>query len=80
MENRELWERILGLLEGNSASFYLVKGHQSLREGGPDANRAAYARFLRHNGEGISYERFAQIVEYNNRCDALANVFINENR
>ncbi len=80
VENRELWERILGLLEGNSASFYLVKGHQSLREGGPDANRAAYARFLRHNGEGTSYERFAQIVEYNNRCDALANVFINENR
>ena len=33
VENRELWERILALLENNSASFYLVKGHQSLKEG-----------------------------------------------
>ena len=80
VENRELWERLLELLEGNSASFFLVKGHQSLNEGGEEANRAAFERFRKHNGEGFSYERFAQIVDYNCRCDALANVFIGENR
>ena len=80
VENRELWEQLLGLLAPNKASFFLVKGHQTLKEGGEEANASAFARFIKHNGEAFSYERFAQIVDYNNRCDALANVFINENR
>ena len=79
VENRELWEKLLSLLEGNSASFFLVKGHQTLK-GSEEEDRAAFERFKKHNGDGFSYERFAQIVEYNNRCDALANVFIEGNR
>ena len=89
VENRELWEKLLNLLEGNEPHFYLVKGHQTLKEGGARANAAAFKRFRENNeaaylaapgSEKFSYRRFAQIVEYNNRCDALANVFINEHR
>ena len=66
-----------------------MKGHQSLKEGGAKANAAAFKRFKEHNDEELgrtsaggrfTYKRFSQIVDYNNRCDALANVFINENR
>jgi ribonuclease HI len=80
VENRELWEKLLGLLKGNWADFYLVKGHQKLQEGGEEANSIAYRRFTENNGDRFSYEAFEKIVEYNNRCDALANVFINEQR
>ena len=80
VENRELWEQLLGLLEGNQAEFYLVKGHQKLKEGGKDANFIAYRRFTDNNGGGLSYKEFEKIVGYNVRCDALANVFINAHR
>ena len=89
VENRELWEKLLGLLEGNEPHFFLVKGHQTLKDGGAKANAAALKRFKEHNdeelklaagGRGFTYKRFAQVVDYNNRCDALANVYINEHR
>ena len=89
VENRELWEKLLELLSGNTPFFFLVKGHQSLKEGGARANAAALKRFKEHNdaelgrtsaGGRFTYKRFAQIVDYNKRCDALANVYINENR
>ena len=80
VENRELWEKLLDLLKGNRAEFNLVKGHQKLKEGGEEANLIAYRRFTDNNGTGFSYEEFEKIVEYNNRCDELANVFINEQR
>ncbi len=80
VENRELWEKLLGLLEGDLAEFYLVKGHQKLLEGGEESNSIAYRRFTENNGPGFSYDEFEKIVEYNNRCDALANVFISEQK
>ena len=80
VENRELWERLLALLYGQEAVFYLVKGHQNLKEGGENANSIAYRRFTDNNGAGFSYKDFERVVEYNIRCDALANVFINEHR
>ena len=67
-------------MEDQSPEFYLVKGHQKLAEGGVNANSIAYRRFTDNNGPGFSFEEFEKIVEYNNRCDALANVFINEHR
>ena len=79
VENRELWEKLLALLEENAAEFYLVKGHQNLKEGGEKANSIAYRRFTENNG-GFDYAEFEKVVDYNNRCDALANVFINEHR
>ena len=80
VENRELWEILLGLLENNKAEFFLVKGHQKLKEGGKDANFIAYRRFTDNNGPDFSYEEFEEVVGYNIRCDELANVFINEQR
>lgn len=74
VENKELWEELLSLLEGQSAKFYLVKGHIRI------PTEENYKQFVSHNGNEFSFADFAKIVEYNNRCDALANVFINENR
>ena len=83
VENRELWEKLLALLAPNAAHFYLVKGHQKLKEGDARANSQAFKHYKEQNpepGEKLTYKRFAQIVDHNNRCDALANVFIKENR
>ena len=87
VENRELWEQLLALLAPNTAHFYLIKGHQKLKEGGARANAPAFRKFKENNGDIIisakapggaklSYKRFAQIVEYNDRCDALATTAI----
>ena len=80
VENRELWEKLLELLAPHTAKFFLVKGHQKLKEGGAKENKVAFDYYIEHNDKYISYKRFAQIVDYNNRCDALANVFIKQHR
>ena len=80
VENRELWEKLLALLAPHTAQFHLVKGHQKLKEGGAEANAAAFEHYNEQNNETVCYERFARIVDLNNRCDALANEFINEHR
>ena len=72
VENKELWEELLSLLDGQKPSFYLVKGHIKI------PTEENYKQFCGHNGNGFSFADFAKIVEYNNRCDALANVFIKE--
>ena len=79
VENRELWEEIIEILGPHSAQFFLVKGHQTLWED-EKKDHKAFEHFLKHNPEGFSFERFSQIVDYNNRCDALANVFINKEK
>ena len=82
VENRELWEELLSLMEGQTCEFYLVKGHLKLtdKDGSPldETNAAlnkAYKAFCSHNG-GISFEEFYRIAGYNNRADDLANEFI----
>ena len=82
MENRELWEKLLSLMEGQTCEFYLVKGHLKLtdKDGSPldETNAAlnkAYKAYCSHNG-GISFEEFYRIAGYNNRADDLANEFI----
>ncbi len=74
VENRELWERLIELMEGQDIKFYLVKGHVSLK-GDPGRLKNAYMKFIDHNGM-FTLEEFRYIVEKNNRADALANVFI----
>lgn len=74
VENQDLWQQLLGLMENQQCRFFLVKGHIKT------PSEADFARFVQHNGDGFTFERFAEIVAYNNRCDALANVFINEYR
>lgn len=82
VENRELWEKLLSLMEGQTCEFYLVKGHLKLmdKDGTPldETNAAlnkAYKAYCSHNG-GISFEEFYRIAGYNNRADDLANGFI----
>lgn len=74
VENRDLWERLLARTSVNSCVFYLVKGHVST------PTEAHYKKFISHNGDSFSFDEFAKIIEYNNRCDSLANVFIGEQR
>ena len=74
VENKELWQAILDLVRKNTCEFYLVKGHVK------NPTKSHYKQFTEHNGNSFSFEEFCKIIEYNNRCDALANVFINEHR
>lgn len=86
VENRELWERLLSLAEGQSCEFYLVKGHLKLADRGglplgPEdpALARAYGSFRKHNGE-FSFEEFLEIARFNERADELANRFIETTR
>jgi ribonuclease HI len=86
VENRELWEQLIALTEGQTCEFYLVKGHLKLtdRDGAPlDESSArlkkAYESFCRHNGP-FSFEEFYRIASCNNRADDLANEFIRRQR
>lgn len=72
VENKDLWEKLLALLEKHDVEFFLVKGHLGV------PTEADYKKFKEHNGERFSFADFAKISEYNNRCDSLANVFIKE--
>lgn len=74
VENQDLWEKLLALLEPHKKEFYLVKGHVKI------PTEAHYKQFKEHNGSGFTFADFAKIIEYNNRCDALANKGIDENR
>jgi len=71
VENKDLWERLLAFLPDYEFRFYLVKGHI-----GAEAHEAtvqkAYEHFVRHNGDGFSFEEFVSIAERNGRADGLA--------
>lgn len=77
VENRELWEKLLSLLEGQNPVFYLVKGHLNLSWQKEKLN-PYFEKFKAHNGSDFSYDDWLKIVSMNIRCDELANVFINE--
>ena len=86
VENRELWEQLLALMEGQTCEFYLVKGHLKLtdKDGEPldetsPALKKAYEAFCRHNGS-FSFGEFYRIAGYNDRADGLANEFIRRHR
>jgi ribonuclease HI len=72
VENRDLWERLIGLTGRHDCDYYLIKGHLNLN-GAETALTKAYEQFRKNNGAGASYERFLQIADMNNRADALAN-------
>lgn len=78
VENRELWERLLDLVERHRVRFYRVKGHVNLDH--PSTNvDAHYRKFCKNNGD-FTMEEFRHVTEMNNRADALANEGIDENR
>jgi len=79
VENRDLWEKLLGFLPDYGFGFYLIKGH--IGKGARETTlRSNYARFTEHNGDGFTYEKFLEIAEYNRRADELANLGASEAR
>ena len=79
VDNRELWEKLIGLMEGQTLEFYLIKGHLNLSA--PEEKlKTEYERFKSHNGSLFSYEDFLKIADMNIRADELANVFVAENK
>ena len=74
VENQDLWKELLELLKEHSFEVYLIKGHLKI------PTEKNYEQFVKHNGDAFSFADFAKISEYNNRCDALANVYIKEHR
>ena len=79
VENRDLWEKLLSLIEGHNISFYRVKGHVNLNSKTTNFN-ALYEKFIQMNGAGFSFEDFKYITEMNNKVDALANKGIDQIR
>lgn len=78
VENKDLWQKLIELMQGQDLEFYLVKGHVDV-DGDNTKLKNAYIKFIDHNGK-FSLEDFKYIVEKNNRADALANIYINEER
>ena len=77
VENKDLWERLIAFLPDYEFRFYLVKGH--IGKGAQEETLSkGYERFVRHNGDGFSFEDFTAIAERNNRADELANLGIAE--
>ena len=73
VDNRDLWERLLKHLPDYEFRYYLVKGH--IGKGAHDKTiMDGYERFLKHNGDGFTFEDFIEIAEKNNRADELANI------
>jgi ribonuclease HI len=75
VENRELWEKLLSLVEKHAVRYYLVKGHINISSKSISLKKI-YGKFTANNGPEFSYEDFLHITERNNRADALANIGI----
>ena len=80
VENPELWKELLSLVRKHQMRYFLVKGHVNLQTAKQSTLDSLYQKFLRHNGDDLSYEEFLHATERNNRADALANEGINEIR
>ena len=79
VENRDLWEEILGYVERNRVTFYRVKGHLNAQSASFDRERE-FNRFSEWNGLAFSPEDFLYATEMNSRADGLANRGIDEQR
>ncbi len=79
VENKDLWEKLLALLTDCEVQFFLIKGHLK-KKASEETLRKEYERFVKHNGDGFSYEEFLEIAKRNNRADELANLGIEEVR
>ena len=77
VENRDLWERLLAFLPDYEFRYYLIKGHIG-KKASEKTVLENYKRFVKHNGDGFSYEEFKTIAQKNNRADELANLGIRE--
>ena len=79
VENRDLWEKLLALVEGRPIRFFRVKGHVNLDSEKTDI-AGLYETFTKWNGNVFSLEDFLYVTKMNHRADALANRWMDENR
>lgn len=80
VDNRELWEKLLELVEKQGdVKFFRVKGHVNLKSKSTNFN-ALYEKFVEWNGARFSFEDFKYVIEMNNRADELANIAMDELR
>ncbi len=80
VDNRELWEKLLELVEKQGdVKFFRVKGHVNLKSKSTNFN-ALYEKFVEWNGARFSFEDFKYVTEMNNRADELANIAMDELR
>lgn len=79
VENKELWMKLLVLIEKHSVEFYRVKGHVNLDH--PSTNVSAhYSKFIEWNGSRFSMDDFRYVTKMNNRADKLANMGMDQFR
>lgn len=75
VENRDLWEKLLELIEGHghTINFYRVKGHVNPEKVGPGTaeGHKLYVKFTEWNGAEFTYDDFLYATRMNNRADAL---------
>lgn len=72
VENKELWEELIGLVESfQHINFYRIKGHLTPSKTA-EINKW-YKKFLSWNGDQYTLEDFLYVVDMNNLADALAN-------
>lgn len=74
VENRDLWEKLLSLMDGHSVQFIKVKGHVSLSSQ-ESTWLKLYEKFLKDGDLSrvdFSLEDFKSITKMNVRVDALA--------
>ena len=79
VENRDLWESLIGHLDRHEIHFFRVKGHVNLKSKATDLNKL-YQTFIGWNGTSFTMEDFIYITGMNNAADALANKGISELR
>lgn len=71
VENRDLWERLISLIQGHKVEFFRVKGHVNLNSKSTDLNKL-HKKFQEWNGESFDFQQFKYVTEMNNLADALA--------
>lgn len=69
VENKELWQELIGLVESfDEVVFYKIKGHLSKESQTLDK---WYKKFFEEEKK-VSKEKFVEYISYNNRADQLA--------
>lgn len=79
VENRDLWEKLISLVKLHNVRFYRVKGHVNLESKNTDIQKY-FQKFQEWNGNHFLEEDFIYVTKMNNRADALANKWMQENR
>ncbi|MBN2259074.1 MAG: ribonuclease HI [Clostridiales bacterium] len=78
VENKDLWIILLDLINKFSdINFNRIKGHLDIKK--ESELKKWYVKYQEYNGP-IEYSRYLEIVNFNNRADALANIGIEKEK